>query len=272
MERCSRRTRPSQKRARTGHPPDYFGLKGFEPTQGSAIHHSRAAFHNSLVTINSAMLLYYITDRKQFAGSEADQRSSLLRRIGDAARASVDYIQLREKDLRARDLESLARDALRAVRDNSNRTRLLINGRSDIALACDGDGVHLPDGDLAASEVRTLWMKSVTRAPLIGVSAHSVDAVRYAEGHGADFAVLAPIFEKHGAATISLAALREACSALAAPGDVEAPYQGGFRVLALGGVTLGNARECVAAGAAGVAGIRLFQSEDVLETVKRLRG
>ncbi len=217
------------------------------------------------------MLLYYITDRRQFAGSHADQRNSLLRRIGEAALAGVDYIQLREKDLSARELESLARDAAQAVRATSNGTRLLINGRTDIALACDADGVHLPDGDLAASEVRTLWMKSAKRTPLIAVSAHSVDAVRYAEGHGADFAVLAPIFEKHRAAPIGIAVLREACSTLAAPGDVEAPYQGGFRVLALGGVTPSNARECIAAGAAGVAGIRLFQSGDVFETVRRLR-
>jgi thiamine-phosphate pyrophosphorylase len=223
-------------------------------------------------TIDSAMLLYYITDRRQFEGGEGDRLNALLRRIGEASSAGVDYVQLREKDLCARELESLARATVQAVRDNSNRTRLLINGRTDVALACDADGVHLPDGDLAASEVRTLWMKSTTRLPLIGVSAHSADAVRYAEGHGADFAVLAPIFEKHGSAAIGVAALQEACSGLAPPGDVEAPYQVGFRVLALGGVTLNNARDCVAARAAGVAGIRLFQSGDVFETVRRLRG
>jgi thiamine-phosphate pyrophosphorylase len=219
------------------------------------------------------MLLYYITDRSQFSGTQAEQRSALLRRIADAARASVDRIQLREKDLTPRASECLAREAVRAVRDYSETTKLLINARTDVALAAEADGVHLPDGDLPASEVRSMWMKSCTRAPLIGVSAHSVADVRYAEAHGADFAVLAPIFEKWGTAAkaIGVEALREACSALAAPGDVEAPYHGGFRVLALGGVSLGNARECVRAGAAGVAGIRLFQSGDVAETVKRLQ-
>ncbi len=211
------------------------------------------------------MLLYYITDRSQFPGTDVEQRSALLRRIADAARANVDYIQLREKYLTSRALECLAREAVRAVRENSNATKLVINARTDVALAADADGVHLPDGELPASEVRSLWMKSCTRAPVVGVSAHSVADVRYAEAHGADFAVLAPIFEKAGTAlnAIGLAALREACSALAAPGDVEAPYHGGFRVLALGGVNLGNVQECVRAGAAGVAGIRLFQSGDV---------
>ena len=224
-------------------------------------------------TIEAAMLLYYITDRTQFPGTEADRRAALLRRVGEAARAGVDCIQLREKDLSARELESLAREAVRIVRENAAATRLLINGRTDIALACDADGIHLPDGDLPASEVRSSWMKCSDRAPLIGASAHSAAGTRYAEAHGADFAVLAPVFEKAGvsANAIGLAALREACSTLAAPGDVEAPYQGGFRVLALGGVNLTNVRACVSAGAAGVAGIRLFQSGDVFETVRLLR-
>ena len=66
------------------------------------------------------MLLYYITDRKGFAGSAADQRTALLRRIADAAGAGIDYIQLREKDLGSRELERLAHEAVRAVRDNSS--------------------------------------------------------------------------------------------------------------------------------------------------------
>jgi thiamine-phosphate pyrophosphorylase len=220
------------------------------------------------------MLLYYITDRRQFPGSSGEQQSALLRRIGEAARAGVDYIQLREKDLTSRQLELLARQSVKIVRENSQTTRLLINSRSDIALASDADGVHLPDGDLAASEVRTLWIKSSGHTPLLGVSAHTVAGARYAEAHGADFAVLAPIFEKPEASVsaLGLATLREACSTPAAPGDVEAPYQGGFRVLALGGVNVGNARECLSAGAAGVAGIRLFQVGDLLEAVQRLRG
>jgi thiamine-phosphate pyrophosphorylase len=219
------------------------------------------------------MLLYYITDRKQFGGTDAEQRSALLSRIGEAARAGVDYIQLREKDLTSSELERLARDAVKLVRENSQATRLLINSRIDIALASSADGVQLPGSDLAASEVRALWRKCTDRDPVIGVSAHSPADVRYAESHGADFAVLAPVFEKAKTSTpgIGLSTLREACVALAAPGDVEAPYQGGFSVLALGGVTLNNASECLLAGAAGVAGIRLFQHGELCEAVRKLR-
>jgi thiamine-phosphate pyrophosphorylase len=71
------------------------------------------------------MLLYYITDRRQFPGSSGEQQSALLRRIGEAARAGVDYIQLREKDLTSRQLELLARQSVKIVRENSQTTRLL---------------------------------------------------------------------------------------------------------------------------------------------------
>jgi len=56
-------------------------------------------------------LLYYITDRTQFPGNESSRRRRLLEKIGEAARAGVDYIQLREKDLSTRDLELLAKEA-----------------------------------------------------------------------------------------------------------------------------------------------------------------
>lgn len=218
------------------------------------------------------MLLYYITDRERF-GTNAEQRTSLLRRIAEAAGAGVDYIQLREKDLCSRDLEHLTREAVRAVRDNSSNTKLLISARADVALACGADGVHLPCDELPASEIRSLWMKCCHREPLIGVSAHSSAEVWEAEAHGASFAVLAPIFEKVQTAVkgIGLDVLREACSVADERGDVHAPGLGRFAVLALGGVNLTNARACLEAGAAGLAGIRLFQSGDLLETVRKLR-
>jgi thiamine-phosphate pyrophosphorylase len=214
------------------------------------------------------MLLYYITDRRAFGGGDARQRTSLLRRIAHAARAGVDYIQLREKDLRSRDLERLAREARSAVRDNSAVTKLLINSRTDFALACGVDGVHLASGELATSEIRSLWKKCSDRESIIGVSAHSLTDVQRAKSEGADFAVLAPIFEKVqiGAKGIGMDALREACSAIR-----ESSPAGRFAVLALGGVNLTNARDCLQAGADGVAGIRLFQSGNLRETVKRLR-
>src|SRR5580692_6395530 len=107
-------------------------------------------------------LLYYITDRTQFRGDEPTRRRELLLKIAEAAKAGVDYIQLREKDLSARELETLAREALKIIRDESplrtenrrRRTYLFLNSRTDIALATGADGVHLRSGDIAPTEVR----------------------------------------------------------------------------------------------------------------------
>ena len=219
------------------------------------------------------MLLYYITDRTAFSGGEAEQQTAVVRRIAEAALAGVDYIQLREKDLSAHELERLAREAVAAVRDNSQTSRLVINGRTDVALAVDADGVHLPGGEIAPSEVRVVWMKCSDRAPVIAVSAHSIAEVRMAESHGADFAVLAPIFEKVQTATkgIGVQTLRDACGGEPAPHNVEGPGPIQFPVLALGGVNLENAAACIRAGAAGIAGIRLFQTGSISDVVRRLR-
>jgi len=230
------------------------------------------------------MLLYYITGRRQFAGTPGDQRRALLAKIAEAARAGVDYIQLREKDLSARELEQLAREAVAAVRacpttnDHRPTTRLLINSRTDVALAAGADGVHLPAQDLAASEVRTAWVSASrdstreTRECVIGVSCHTAEEVTAAESHGADLAVFGPVFEKSGVESAGLNALRAACArgARTVP-RTEAGYATTMPVFALGGVTLANAKDCVRAGAAGVAGIRLFQEHDVALVVAALR-
>src|SRR5438874_2553992 len=93
------------------------------------------------------MLLYYITDRTQFAGREAARRQALLVKVRECAMAGVDYIQVREKDLSSRELEELARAVVAEVRAARSHTKLLINSRMDIALACGADGVHLRSGD-----------------------------------------------------------------------------------------------------------------------------
>jgi thiamine-phosphate pyrophosphorylase len=205
-------------------------------------------------------LLYYITDRQQFAGDERQKREKLLQKIAECAAAGADYVQLREKDLSARNLERLTRDA-RATIPTGSKTRLLINGRTDIALACGAHGVHLPVGSISASEVRSVWMKASRDAasPVIGVSAHSLPEVMSAEAHGADFVVFGPVFQKEARVNAAgLEQLQAVCRQTTIP------------VLALGGVTLENARQCLQAGAAGVAGIRLFQAADA-EICNRLR-
>jgi thiamine-phosphate pyrophosphorylase len=218
-------------------------------------------------------MFYYITDRRQFPGTPAEQRARLLAKIAEASHAGVDFIQLREKDLPARDLEALAREAVRVVRENSGkkRTRLLINSRIDVAIAAEADGVHLRGDDIAASEARVIFTKAGVHKPVIGVSCHSVSEVRLAESHGADFAAFGPVFEKSGARGQGVARLRAACGKVPARGVEAAVPAGQMPVLALGGVTRDNAAACFEAGAAGVAAIRLFQENDIPNIIGDLK-
>ena len=228
-------------------------------------------------------LLYYITDRRAFPGDERSRRRRLLEKIREAARAGVDYIQLRERDLSTRELESLAREAMSIVRESSQlgtenrerRTTLLINSRTDVALAVQADGVHLRSDDISPQEVRAAWIKcgsgkcgagALARdlsppAAVIGVSCHSPEEVAQAAVNGATFVVLAPIFEKKDvpAAPVGLPILQRASRA-------------NIPVLALGGITLANAHSGLEAGAAGIGAIRLFQDNDIATVVKALRG
>jgi thiamine-phosphate pyrophosphorylase len=217
------------------------------------------------------LLLLYTTDRTQFPGEEGARQRALLAKIAEATRCRVDLIQLREKDLSGRDLEALASAVLRVVRENclsrtengEPATRLLINSRSDVALACGADGVHLRTDDISPSEVRKIWAQGGRPfRPLISVSCHSANEVARAGLEGADFAVFAPVFEKKDAPPARIAGLdrlREACRQK-------------IPVLALGGVTIENAGACRDAGAAGIAAIRLFQENDIAEVVRALKG
>jgi thiamine-phosphate pyrophosphorylase len=208
----------------------------------------------------------------QLADEEPNRRRRLLDKIAEAASAGVDYIQLRERDLTIRELESLAAETVARLR--GTKTRLLINSRIDVALAVKADGVHLRSHDLTASEARAIWVKSTGRTGcLIGVSCHSLNEVLSAEGHGADFVVFGPVFGKQASdhSPVGVEALA-AVTRRGAPADkkVEAGQSLRMPVIALGGVTLENAHACVEAGAAGVAGIRLFQDNDVAQVIARL--
>jgi thiamine-phosphate pyrophosphorylase len=224
------------------------------------------------------MWLCYITDRHQFPGGEDEQRRSLLARIGKAARAGIDFIQLREKDLCSRELESLAREAVAAVREHSGHSRLLINSRTDIALAAGAHGLHLRSDDIPANEARAIWAAAqaarssgATTSAVISVSCHTATEVLMAAAHGADFALFAPVFEKAGQVAAGLHALAIASRQTAPAGGVESSAALRMPVLALGGVTTENASACLESGAAGIAGIRMFQQGNVEETVAELR-
>jgi thiamine-phosphate pyrophosphorylase len=217
----------------------------------------------------SSWLLCYITDRTQFSGDEAARYMRLLDKIAEAVEAGVDYIQLRERDLTTRELGALAHKALGIIQQSKLRTenrelrtKLLINSRTDVALAVSAHGVHLPANDVSPEEVRHISRAAHTPVRLTVTQAcHEPEEVHRAAENGADLAVFAPVFEKKsapGTKPTGLETLRTACQ-----------YK--IPVLALGGVTLENAADCLRAGAAGIAAIRLFQDHDLADTVRRLR-
>ena len=187
------------------------------------------------------MIRCYITDSQTLASE------SLLEAIARNLAAGVTWIQIREKDLSARALFELVEAACKLP--NPHGTRILVNTRADVAIAAGAAGVHLPSGSPAARFWRRLGLRVDF---IIGVSCHSVEDVRRAESDGADYAVFGPVFaplsKSGGLEPRGLEDLARAAAAVRIP------------VLALGGVTPGNSAACVSAGAAGIAGISMFQN------------
>jgi len=154
-------------------------------------------------------------------------------------------VQIREKDLNARTLFELASRASALTR--GSETRVVVNDRADVARAAGCDGVHLTTRSLGANVARRAFGEDF----LIGVSAHTPGEARAAREGGADFAVFGPVFDTPSkrayGAPPGAGALAEAARELSP-----------FPLVALGGVDEANAAGVLRAGAAGVAGIRLF--------------
>lgn len=187
---------------------------------------------------------------------------ALLEKISNAAAAGINWVQIREKDLETRALTDLVRLAVAASRET--HTSILVNDRLDVALATGAAGVHLGETSLPVETVAK-WRRSAGRLGfLIGASCHSLEAAQAADGAGADYILFGPVFATPSKAAFGapqgIERLREVCRSVRIP------------VLAIGGITVENAHSCFAAGAAGVAAIRLFQeSGDLSVVVNRLR-
>jgi len=175
------------------------------------------------------MIRCYVTDRRQ-----GDVVAHSIRAVADG----VDMIQVREKDLSGADLL----DLVCRIRDVAagTKTKVLVNGRLDIALIAGLDGVHLPGDGIPAAQVRP-------HVRTLGTSCHSLDEAIQAERDGVDYIFFGPVFETPGKKAVGTDALRRVA------GSVKIP------VLAIGGITPENASAVVDAGAAGVAAIRMFQ-------------
>jgi thiamine-phosphate pyrophosphorylase len=207
------------------------------------------------------MRLYAITDRRLLPGTHESghlsgaEREGLVRLAGEWAELGVEYVQLREKDLGRGELTELAAAMIAAMGHSPlrERPRLLVNagapGAAEAARAAGAAGIHLP-GRWHAEEVGMARI-----AGIVSVGCHSVGEVAVARTAGADVALLSPIFrtESHPEARpLGVEALTQA-----------ARTAGKMPVFALGGVNAENAASCIEAGAAGVAAIRAFLSEQL---------
>ena len=174
----------------------------------------------------------------------------------------MDWIQIREKHLTGRELADLVQEALRVA---PAPCRILVNDRLDVACAVRAAGVHLTEQSISVADARKFVReRELPSSFLVGASTHSLDSARAAADSGADYVIFGPVFatpSKAGyGAPQGIERLAAVCRSVSVP------------VLAIGGITPENAGECRAAGAAGIAAIRLFQdAADLPAVVRRLR-
>jgi thiamine-phosphate pyrophosphorylase len=186
-------------------------------------------------------VLCLVTDRRRFGASWED---ALVRRVRAAAVGGVHLVQVRERDLDGGPLTRLVSACIDAVR--GTRTRVLVNDRFDVALAAGAHGVHLRGDSFRASRIRACAPAGF----LIGRSVHSIsDALVAAEGDAVDYLIFGTVFASDSKPDRLAAGLRE-LSAVASATRLP--------VLAIGGMTSDKVADVMRAGAAGVAGISMF--------------
>jgi thiamine-phosphate pyrophosphorylase len=210
-------------------------------------------------------VLCYVTDRLTLSPGPGSV-AALVDKIGQVQAAGIDWVQIREKDLAAREIANITRAALTMKQEpvgSAPRAQIFVNERLDVALTEGAAGVHLGENSLPVAEARKL-ADLERRTPgrfAIGVSCHSEEAVRSAADAGADYVFFGPVFATPSKARYGspqgLKRLGEICQAVSIP------------VLAIGGITAENAKLCTDSGASGIAAIRLFQNEGNLREIVR---
>lgn len=196
--------------------------------------------------------MYAVTDRSWLRGS------TLYEQVEKALRGGATFIQLREKSL---DTESFIEEAGQIkILCEKYHVPFVINDNVEVALAVGADGVHVGQGDMAASDAR----KKLGAGKIIGVTARTVEQAAEAERQGADYLGTGAVFAtstKGDAKEISHRTLKEICRSVSIP------------VVAIGGITAGNVMELKGTGIEGVAVVSaVFASEDIESAARELRG
>lgn len=194
-------------------------------------------------------MLCLVTDRRQ---------RSPIEQASEAAAAGVDLIQIRERDLEAGALSALVAGVVAVTRGST--TRVVVNDRVDVAMACGADGVHLRGDSMLAARVRAMAPEGF----LIGCSVHRADEA-VAAARGADYLIAGTVFPTASKAGLTAVLGLEGLSTIARAVSVP--------VLAIGGMSVARAAGVAAAGAAGVAAVSLFGNADrpIKDVVRQLR-
>ena len=209
-------------------------------------------------------IVCYVTDRN--ALGLVDPLAGLRERIRMVMEAGADWVQVRERDLSADKLLSVVRGAVSAASPfaramSSGEARVIVNDRLDVALAAGAAGVHLGAQSVPAREI-VCWCRSgnALAAFLVGLSCHTLDEALEAQGAGVDYLIFGPVFDTPSKRAFGpaqgIARLAEVCRATRIP------------VIAIGGIDAENGADCVRAGAAGIAAIRMFQEARSVDALR----
>jgi len=196
-------------------------------------------------------MIYMITDGTLTDQNFLTRSLDTIENVTIAIRSGVSLVQLREKQLSAKNLCTLAE---KIVKIAGATTKVMINDRADIAAAIGADGVQLTEGSLPVAVIRTSFPDLI-----VGASTHSADACAAAAKAGSDFAVFGPVYATPGKRPQGPEALADACEAA-----------GEMPVIAIGGIDHSNYREVLASGASGFAAIRFLNNPINLLEIKKM--
>ena len=198
----------------------------------------------------AALRLYAVTDRSWLGNG------TLSDAVEAALRGGATMVQLREKSLTQEDFLQEAK--MLAALCARFQIPFLINDNLEIALACNADGVHVGQDDMAPQKARAL----LGPGKILGVSAHTVDQALAAEKTGADYLGVGAVFStatKQDAASVPLETVREICQAVSIP------------VVAIGGISADNILSLQNSGVVGAAVVSaLFAAEDIFSAAQNL--
>ncbi|MCR5212340.1 MAG: thiamine phosphate synthase [Lachnospiraceae bacterium] len=197
------------------------------------------------------LLLYAVTDRHWLNGR------SLIEVVKESLEGGVTFLQLREKEL---DDESFLKEAKELkVLCREYKVPFVIDDNVEIAIKTDADGVHVGQSDMEAGDVR----KRLGPDKIIGVSAQTVEQAVLAEKRGADYLGVGAVFptgSKDDADDVSFETLKAICEAVSIP------------VVAIGGISKGNAPELKGSGICGVAVISaIYAAPDIKKAAYELK-